>query len=74
MNMAGGDNDEDDNAAAPLWDGADDGTWSPECWHKSPLQMQEEARAMNEAAFASAAAGAGRHSNPPAVPTHLRGT
>lgn len=41
------------------------GFWTPEAWHKSPLQMQEEARARNEADFAQAAMYGGKHSNPP---------
>lgn len=65
MNMAGGDNDGDDNAAAPLWDGADSTVWRPPCWTSSPGQLQEHARAMNISAHASAAAAAGKHSNPP---------
>ena len=51
--------------AGALWAEADDGTWKPECWSKSPVQLQEEARAMNEAAFSAAARTGGRHSNPP---------
>ena len=70
--VAGGYEDEDEHAGEALWGDADDGTWQPECWSKSPIQLQEEARAMNEAAFASAAAGADRHSNPPLYKSHLR--
>jgi hypothetical protein len=49
-----------------------DGTWSPEAWHESPMQMQEEARAMNEADFAQSAAMGGHFSNPPAPPSWMR--
>jgi hypothetical protein len=41
------------------------GPWRPQCWTKSPEQLQEEARMLNNAAFASAAAAAGKHDNPP---------
>lgn len=68
MNMTGGDNDEDDNAAGPLWDGADSACWTPEAWSKSPLQMQTEQRAMNKTDFAMAAAAAPKHDNPPNMP------
>lgn len=62
------DSDGDHDPAEDLWDAANDGTWKPECWSKSPIQLQEEARAMNHAAFASAAANAGKHSNAPNMP------
>jgi hypothetical protein len=68
MNMAGGDNDMDDNAAAPLWDGADDTSWCPEAWMKSPMQMQMECQAANQSHFAMAAAAAPKHDNPPTMP------
>jgi hypothetical protein len=68
MNMAGGDNDGDDQSAAPLWDGADSTSWRPPCWSKSPDALAAEAKAMNHAGYASAAANAGKHSNPPNDP------
>lgn len=70
MNMAGGDNDEDDNAAGPLWDGADSSVWRPACWTKSAPALEAEARSMNMSAHAMAAAAAGKHSNPPHDATH----
>lgn len=72
MNMAGGDNDEDDHAAAKVWDAASASEWTPEAWHKSPLQMQAEAQNMNHAAFEHAAMNAKKHSNPPCMPTSMR--
>jgi len=70
----GGDGDQDDAAGMDLWalEGSP-GIWTPECWHKSPEQLQDEARAMNESAFASAASGATRHSDAPLPPSHERG-
>lgn len=68
MNMAGGDNDNDDHAAAAVWDSASSGCWSLPAWHKSPDRLAAEARDMNEMAFASAAACAGKHSDPPVNP------
>lgn len=68
VQATGGDGDNDDATAMGLWNKADDGTWKPECWFKSPEQMQAEARAMNNAAFAHAASMAGKHSNPPNMP------
>lgn len=65
MNMAGGDNDMDDKAAAPYWDSADGGTWAPEAWRKSPQQLFDEAKAANVSSHAHAAAHANKHSNPP---------
>lgn len=41
------------------------GCWQPEAWSKSPLQLQEEARAENIAAFSSAASGAHKHCDAP---------
>lgn len=69
----GGDNDEDDAAASALWrlEGSH-GIWTPECWRKSPVQLQEEARSMNESAFAGAALNARKHSNPPNMPNRMR--
>lgn len=65
--VSGGYADEDEHAGSALWAAeAGGGIWTPDCWHMSPEQLQERARAMNEAAFASAAANAGKHSNPPA--------
>jgi hypothetical protein len=42
--------------------------WEPESWHKSPDQMQSEARSMNHAAHEHAAACASKHDNPPTNP------
>ena len=68
-----GDGDADDTAAMQLWQAeASDGTWSPECWHKTPEQLIEEARSDNLAAFAGSMRYAGQHSNPPAPPSYLR--
>lgn len=53
-------------------DAASGGTWSPESAHKSPLQMQEEARLMNHLGAAHIAAHAGNHSQPPAPPSWER--
>jgi hypothetical protein len=69
----GGDGDGDDQEAAKIFAAeGSQGIWTPECWSKSPVQLIEEARSMNEAAFASAAAGATRHSNPPCPPSSMR--
>lgn len=40
------------------------GIWQPECWSKSPEQLQSEARAMNLAAYSSSCAAGTKHSNP----------
>lgn len=75
MSALGGDHDSDDAAAEAIYtlEGSP-GVWTPECWRKSPEELEEEARAMNMSAFAGVALGAGRHSNPPNPPTRLRGT
>lgn len=72
MNMAGGDNDQDDQAAAPYWDGADHTCWTLEAWRKSPRQMQAEAAADLKACMASVAGPAKRHDNPPLPPNRMR--
>ena len=60
------DSDGDYDAAEDLWQDANlGGEWVLEAWHKSPLQMQTEARAVNHAMYAHVAANAGKHSNPP---------
>ena len=53
-------------------DAASGGTWRPESAYKSPLQMQEEAKAMNWAGDDHIAAHAGDHSQPPAPPSWER--
>jgi hypothetical protein len=63
----GGYVDEDEKAGRSLWglEGSQ-GFWRPECWDKSPEQLQSEAKSMNAAAFSQAAVNGGKHSNPPA--------
>jgi hypothetical protein len=68
LQATGGDGDADDVEGMKLWSSADDGTWKPDCWRKSPQQIQEEARLKNIVAFSLAAASAGKHSNPPNNP------
>jgi hypothetical protein len=45
---------------------ASDGHWEPDCWHMSDQELISQARALDNAAFASAFAMAGQHSNPTA--------
>ncbi len=71
MNMMGGDGDGDDLEAESLWDEANAGAWSLPAWHQSPRALCDSAAASNHAAYASVAAAAGKHSQPP-VPRHLR--
>lgn len=63
----GGDGDQDDDAAMALQGlEASNGFWTPPGTHKSPTQLQGEAKSMNMAGYHSVAAAAGKHSNPPA--------
>jgi len=47
--------------------------WTPECWHKSPEQLQEEARAMDIAALNGAVIASYARSDPPAPRGQDRG-
>jgi len=69
--IAGGYQDEDEHAGEAAWDEANASEWTLAAWHKSPRALCDEAAALNHAAYASAAAAAGKHSQPP-VPSHLR--
>jgi hypothetical protein len=62
------DSDGDYDPAQDLWGEADDTTWGPEAWRKSPRQMQEECRSANHVDFSMAAAHAHKHDNPPNMP------
>lgn len=68
----GGGEFSDVEAAGDVQRAVPDGTWQPEAWSKTPEQMQAEAKAMNIACFAHAAAHGGKHSNPPAPPSWQR--
>lgn len=53
----------------------DDGTWKLPAWSKSPQQLQEEARMLNNAAIsASLRMGGKTGGNPPAPPSWARDT
>jgi hypothetical protein len=62
----------DVSAAQAQWADNGQGFWQLEAWTKSPQQIQDEAKAMNAAGFASANSGAGKHSNPPHPPNQTR--
>lgn len=73
MTAMGGDNDGDDKVAMSLWGESEHGPeYRLPAWSKSPLALQEEARSMNHAGFASACSGAGKHSQAPLGPVRLR--
>jgi hypothetical protein len=72
MSMLGGDGDGDDQEAAKYWAAEEGQCWEPEGWHKSPLQLQEEARSELMAAVASSAAMAHKHCDPPAPAGRFR--
>lgn len=61
----GGDGDGDDAAAMAQWEDNAQEVWSPASWHKSPMQLQQEAHASFVAAFESSAAGARKRNDPP---------
>jgi hypothetical protein len=65
MSMSG-DGDGDDAAAMGLI--PPERPWTLPAWHLDPDQLVAQARALNLSAFASAAAGATRHSDPPTNP------
>ena len=46
--------------------------WEPQVWSRGPVSLENEARAMNKAGYAHAAAHATKHSNPPAPPSWMR--
>jgi hypothetical protein len=46
--------------------------WTPEAWHKSNLQLQDEARSMLLSAYAGAAAASTKHSDPPCPDSRFR--
>lgn len=62
------DSDGDYDPAQDLWNEANASCYSLPAWSKSPVQMINEARSMNQSAFASAAAAAPKHDNPPNHP------
>lgn len=62
------DGDQDD-AAAARYNVTEGPCWTPEGWHKHPLQLEDEARAKNEVGYSSAFAAAGKHSQPPNHPS-----
>ena len=64
MTMVGNDID-DTGESIQAAEGNAGGAWHPPCWSKSPEQLADEAKALNHAGYASAAANAGKHSNPP---------
>lgn len=69
----GGDADEDEHAGEAVTRLEESrGQWTPDAWHSNPLELAAHAKALNHAAYASVAAAAGKHSNPPHNP-HLRG-
>jgi hypothetical protein len=71
--MLGGDNDGDDKVAMSLWGEVEHGgSYRLPAWDKSPRALQEEARAMNGAGFASANSGAGKHSQGRLGPNRMR--
>jgi hypothetical protein len=61
-----------ESAAMAQWADNNQGTWTPEAWHKSPATMQAEASAANHAIHDSLMGPSNRHDNPPCVPTHQR--
>ena len=64
----------DNGAAASEAQWADNATpmWTPECWHKSPREMQAEAAAINHACHTHAAFHSTKHDNPPLPPNRMR--
>lgn len=59
-------------AGEAVWSDAGGSVWTPECWHKSPQQMQDEAKAGLFAMYQSLAGPAKKHNNPVLPPNRMR--